>query len=104
MILDLKSGYHQVEMAPEDKRKTAFSFGQGLWHFNVMLFGLCNAPSCFERLMEHVLEGMQWKAALVYLVAMTLLHSCIPAHPEAQPIITSLETTAGVEINFSPHL
>lgn len=65
--LDLKSGYHQVEMAPEDKKKTAFSFGQGLWHFNVMPFGLCNAPSCFERLMERVLEGMQWKAALVYL-------------------------------------
>jgi len=65
--LDLKSGYHQVEMAEEDKKKTAFSFGQGLWHFRVMPFGLCNAPSCFERLMERVLEGLQWKAALVYL-------------------------------------
>ncbi|KAK4309250.1 hypothetical protein Pmani_007956 [Petrolisthes manimaculis] len=65
--LDLKSGYHQVEMEEEDKRKTAFTFGQGLWHFNVMPFGLCNAPGCFERLMEKVLEGMQWKKALVYL-------------------------------------
>jgi len=65
--LDLKAGYHQVEMAGEDKKKTAFSFGQGLWHFNVMPFGLCNAPGCFERLMEIVLEGLQWKTALVYL-------------------------------------
>lgn len=65
--LDLKSGYHQVEMEEGDKKKTAFSFGQGLWHFKVMPFGLCNAPSCFERLMEQVLEGLQWKAALVYL-------------------------------------
>jgi len=65
--LDLKSGYHQVEVQEEDKEKTAFSFGQGLWHFNVMPFGLCNAPGCFERLMEQVLEGLQWKVALVYL-------------------------------------
>lgn len=65
--LDLKSGYHQVEMAPEDKPKTAFSFGQGLWQFNVMPFGLCNAPGCFERLMERVLDGLQWRTALVYI-------------------------------------
>ncbi|XP_042889542.1 uncharacterized protein LOC122264610 [Penaeus japonicus] len=65
--LDLKSGYPQVEMAEEDKPKTAFSFGQGLWQFNVMPFGLCNAPGCFEHLIERVLDGLQWKTALVYI-------------------------------------
>ncbi|ROT61688.1 hypothetical protein C7M84_020536 [Penaeus vannamei] len=65
--LDFKSGYHQVEVAEEAKEKTTFSFSQGLWHFNAMPFGLCNAPGCFERLMEQVLEGLQWKVALVYL-------------------------------------
>ncbi len=54
-------------MVPEDKEKTAFSFVQRLWHFNVMSFELCNGPGSFEWLMEHVLEDMQWKAALVYL-------------------------------------
>ena len=65
--LDLKSGYHQVEVTEEDKAKTAFSFGQGLWQFTVMPCGLCNAAGCFERLMERVLEGLHWKTALVYL-------------------------------------
>ena len=32
-----------------------------------MPFGLMNSPEIFERLMERVLEGMQWKAAVVYL-------------------------------------
>ena len=32
-----------------------------------MPFGLCNAPSTFERLMERVLSGLQWKIALLYL-------------------------------------
>ena len=65
--LDLKSGYHQIGMAEEDKPKTAFSCGSGLWQWRVMPFGLCNAPATFERLMEVVLSGLHWKTLLVYL-------------------------------------
>ena len=65
--LDLKSGYWQIELDSADKEKAAFSFGQGLWQFTVMPFGLCNAPATFERLMEAVLKGLSWDICLVYL-------------------------------------
>ena len=65
--LDLKSGYWKIELDSADKEKTAFSFGQRLWQFTVMPFGLCNAPATFERLIEAVLKGLSWDICLVYL-------------------------------------
>lgn len=65
--LVLNAGYWQVELDPNDKPKTAFVTRQGLFEFNVMPFGLCNAPATFERLMETVLSGLQWQVCLIYL-------------------------------------
>ena len=65
--LDLCSGYWQVELDPEDRPKTAFITRSGLFQFKVLPFGLCNATATFERLMELVMQGLQWKICLIYL-------------------------------------
>lgn len=65
--LDLTSGYWQVGMSDDAKKKAAFCIPGGLYQFRVMSFGLCNAPGTFERLMERVLAGLSWKSCLLYL-------------------------------------
>lgn len=65
--LDLVSGYWQMEMEEKDKHKTAFSTHMGLFQFKVLPFGMCNAPSCYERLIELVLRGLRWEKCLCYL-------------------------------------
>ena len=64
--LDLASGY-LVKVDIADRKKTAFTTRRGLFEFQVMSFGLCNAPGTFQRLMEFVLAGLQWQTCLVYL-------------------------------------
>ena len=65
--LDLACGYWQVTMNASAQEKAAFVTPSGLYEWNVMPFGLCNAPSTFERLMELVLKGLHWKICLIYL-------------------------------------
>lgn len=65
--LDLASGYWQFSLKESDKSKTAFTTHRGLYHFNVMPFGLCNAPATFSRLMNLVLGGLNWTRCLCYL-------------------------------------
>ena len=80
--LDLRSGYWQVGLHPDDNEKTAFSTGSGLYQFTVMPFGLCNAPATFERLMEFVLRGLTWKTCLVYLDDMMVMGRNFREHLE----------------------
>lgn len=65
--LDLASGFHQIEMHPKDVGKTAFTVDGGHFEFVRMPFGLKNAPSTFQRIMDNVLKDLIGTVCLVYL-------------------------------------
>ena len=55
--LDMRSGYHHVEMTEEARPKTAFTLpaNLGKWEFLRCPFGLAQAPAYFQRLINEVL-------------------------------------------------
>jgi hypothetical protein len=46
---DVHKGYNNIQIIPADRWKTGFKTHRGLFEFNVMPFGLCNAPGTFTR-------------------------------------------------------
>lgn len=66
--MDMKSGYHHVELEEHHKERTAFSVGPlGFYEFNRMPFGLCNSPATYQRLMNDCFEDMHLKICLIYM-------------------------------------
>ncbi|RDX91840.1 Retrovirus-related Pol polyprotein, partial [Mucuna pruriens] len=57
-FLDGFSGYMQIHIAPEDQHKTTFTCPFGTFAYTRMPFGLCNAPSTFQRCMMSIFSDL----------------------------------------------
>ena len=98
--LDLKSGFHQVSIAEEDRPKTAFSIqGSGLGQWRVLPFGLINSPSVFERLMERVFAGLTFIILLIYLDDIIVYSKTFEEHLQNLRLILERLKEANLKLN-----
>ncbi|KAJ8014292.1 hypothetical protein DPEC_G00038740 [Dallia pectoralis] len=86
--LDLASGYNQVPVTEAARPKTAFCTPFGLFEWNRMPFGLCNAPGTFQRLMQRIFGDQQHQSLLLYLDDIVVF-STIQQHLERLEVVLS---------------
>ncbi|GBG72948.1 hypothetical protein CBR_g12668 [Chara braunii] len=80
--LDLKSGYHQLEIRKEDRYKTAFKTRYGHFEWLVMRFGLMNAPTTFQAAMTTEFRHMLDRFVLIYLDDILVYSRSLDEHVE----------------------
>ena len=81
-VLDLRSGYYQIQMSEADREKTAFICPLGFYQFERMPQGISGAPATFQRVMERTIGDMNFLEVLVYLDDLIVFGRTIEEHEE----------------------
>ncbi len=99
--IDLKAGYHQIVIDEKDRHKTAFRCHRGLFEFNVMPFGLCNAPSVFQRTMDKIFQGLIGKCLYIYLDDLVIYSKDPESHAHDLHLVFERLRQAGLKMKPS---
>src|SRR5580704_10230030 len=98
--IDLRSGYWQILLNKISRQKTAFSTRYGHYHFNVIPFGLSNAPGAFQRRMNKILREDIDDFCIVYLDDILIFSKTAEEHERHVKTILSALHKAGMILNL----
>ncbi|GKF51019.1 putative reverse transcriptase domain-containing protein, partial [Tanacetum coccineum] len=99
--MDLRSGYHQLRVREEDIPKTGFRTRYGHYEFQVMLFGLTNAPTVFMDLMNRVCKPYLDKFVIVFIDDILIYSKNKQEHAEHLKLILELLKKEQLYAKFS---
>jgi predicted aspartyl protease len=97
--LDLNSGFWQTPIRQEDQYKTAFICHAGQYQFLRMPFGLANGPAQFQRLMDHILQGLLGVCVMVYIDDLVVFSKDAIAHARDVQLVFQRLREAGLTLN-----
>ena len=95
--LDWGSGYYHIELGKDSRAKTAFVTPFGKYEFNMVPFGLVQAPAYFQALISKVLKGLD-KFAVMYLDNIIIFSKDEEEHFEHLRIIFQRLKEAGLKL------
>ena len=85
--IDLRSGYHQMKIRPDDIPKTAFVTRYGQYEFTVVSFGLTNAPAYFMNMMNKVFMEELDKFVVAFIDDILIYSETVEEHTEHLRIV-----------------
>lgn len=98
--IDLESAYHLVEIADSDKEKTGFITQDGCYVWNLLPFGLKNAPFTFQKIVTKILREALNKFVLCYLEDICMFSKNENQHLRHLKWVLEMMTQAGLKINL----
>ena len=100
-VLDLSSGFWQLELDESTKHKTSFVTRCGQYQWNVLPFGLTNSPITFQQTMNQVLDDLILTCCVVYVDDIVVFSPDLETHlNNLQKVFDRLEQ-AGLKLKLS---
>ncbi|KAL2247804.1 UNVERIFIED_CONTAM: Retrovirus-related Pol polyprotein from transposon [Sesamum indicum] len=98
-MMDAYQGYHQIQMAEEDRDKTSFITDKGIYCYNMMPFGLKNAGATYQRLVNKMFGDLLEKTMEVYVDDMLVKSKRSQGHIKDLSQAFSIMRSHGMKLN-----